>query len=346
MHLTAPALLACLLDSLGVSELKSEERKKRALYAHDKLVKWLHDVYHPHIQLAVHDPKRCTSQVISLDDSDSESGSDESEENWVQAVEASFGDLSMCDTGETTMSSQDNPSPPTSSTTNTTKTSPNNDFALTDLVSTLSNIVNHFENDMEDPYKSERYHFLRILRIKAQVHNTKKVDRPMAELGLDVGHHELQFHEAIQSMPSFPSHYPPPPLPWLSDKGIFETLTPRCLYPRQQSIFDNERLEFLGDTVLETIVTDAIFDKFPKYQPWDLTKLRRKLVTNNFFSFFSDLYGLFDKLRGSRTLHPKRKADVFEAYIGALYRESGHIYTNKWLVELLEPFIFQFAEQI
>lgn len=92
--------------------------------------------------------------------------------------------------------------------------------------------------------------------------------------------------------------------------------------------------------------TDAIFDKFPKYQPWDLTKLRRKLVTNNFFSFFSDLYGLFDKLRGSRTLHPKRKADVFEAYIGALYRESGHIYTNKWLVELLEPFIFQFAEQI
>lgn len=200
----------------------------------------------------MHDPKRCTSQVISLDDSDSESGSDESEENWVQAVEASFGDLSMCDTGETTMSSQDNPSPPTS-TTNTTKTSPNNDFALTDLVSTLSNIVNHFENDMEDPYKSERYHFLRILRIKAQVHNTKKVDRPMAELGLDVGHHELQFHEAIQSMPSFPSHYPPP-IPWLSDKGIFETLTPRCLYPRQQSIFDNERLEFLGDTVLETIV--------------------------------------------------------------------------------------------
>lgn len=204
---------------------------------HDRLVNWLEDLWRPHIEVAVHGPSRpLTKEVISLDDSDSE------DEVLVQAVEASLADLSVEDAAD--VSIQEEASPLSRA-----------ELATADLVPTLPNIVSHFERDDDDIHKNDRCNFLRILRLQAS--NVKRADRPMSEFGLDVDH-DLRHHEAIPKMPHFPYSYPPP-LPLLSDKGLFETLTPKNFYSKAGGVYDNERLEFLGDTVLETVVVSLLF---------------------------------------------------------------------------------------
>lgn len=100
---------------------------------------------------------------------------------------------------------------------------------------------------------------------------------------------------------------------------------------RDQVSEHNERLEFLGDAVLELVVTDYLFNKFPDQDEGHLTAIRAALVnTQSLAEMASDLnFNEVLKLsRGeSRDIGRARQtilADAFEAVVGAIYLDQGY----------------------
>ena len=92
----------------------------------------------------------------------------------------------------------------------------------------------------------------------------------------------------------------------------------------------NERIEFLGDAVLELTISDWLFRQFPHFQEGQLTKLRSQIVCENSLSVLAKecslnkylLLGKGETLSGGRE-KPAILCDVFEAFIGALYLDKG-----------------------
>ncbi len=92
----------------------------------------------------------------------------------------------------------------------------------------------------------------------------------------------------------------------------------------------NERLEFLGDSVLSLIVSDYIFENFKDRPEGELTKLRASLVCEKSLCAFSTqlgvgehmLLGKGEVLNGGRN-RPSILADAFEAILAAIYLDSG-----------------------
>lgn len=99
---------------------------------------------------------------------------------------------------------------------------------------------------------------------------------------------------------------------------------------RKKPFEDNERLEFLGDAVLELTISKFLFIKYPAMSEGDLTKLRAGIVCEpSLVSLahelsFADLVllGKGEEMTGGRK-RPALLADVFEAFIGALYLDQG-----------------------
>lgn len=93
---------------------------------------------------------------------------------------------------------------------------------------------------------------------------------------------------------------------------------------------DNERLEFLGDAVLELTVSDYLFKTFPELTEGQMTKLRAAIVCESSLVEIAEslnfgdyvLLGKGEEYSGGRQ-RPALLADVFEAFIGALYLEKG-----------------------
>lgn len=112
---------------------------------------------------------------------------------------------------------------------------------------------------------------------------------------------------------------------------------------RKRLYEDNERLEFLGDAVLELTVSQYLFEQFPQMSEGELTKMRAaivcepSLVTFAHALSFGDLVllGKGEELTGGR-MRPSLLADVFEAFIGALYLDQG----MEAVVQFLEKTIF------
>lgn len=93
----------------------------------------------------------------------------------------------------------------------------------------------------------------------------------------------------------------------------------------------NERLEFLGDAVLELIVTSYLFEKFPNYTEGELTAIRSALVNAMIISEVAGQVGMNDYLllsKGEAKDSGKARlyilANTYEAYVGAVYLDRGY----------------------
>lgn len=97
------------------------------------------------------------------------------------------------------------------------------------------------------------------------------------------------------------------------------------------SLENNERLEFLGDTVMSLIVSETLFARFPNMAEGNLSKFRSSLVNEESWAKLARALGLSkvllvgkgELLRGGPEKSPQL-ADVFEALIGAIYLEKGY----------------------
>jgi len=92
----------------------------------------------------------------------------------------------------------------------------------------------------------------------------------------------------------------------------------------------NERLEYLGDSLLNCAVATLLYEKFPKLPEGDLSRLRASLVNQSSLSEVASALGLGDLLRlGEGELksggfrRPSILADAFEALLGAVYLDAG-----------------------
>lgn len=93
----------------------------------------------------------------------------------------------------------------------------------------------------------------------------------------------------------------------------------------------NERLEFLGDAVLELIVTDFLYKKYPGYTEGELTAIRSALVNAIIISEVAAKIGMNDFLllsKGESKDNGKARqyilANTYEAYVGAVYLDRGY----------------------
>jgi ribonuclease-3 len=99
---------------------------------------------------------------------------------------------------------------------------------------------------------------------------------------------------------------------------------------RRSSLQDNERLEFLGDAVLELVVSEYLYRTMPSVSEGELTRLRAAIVCEPSLVGFAKRIE-FDKFvrlgkgeeRSGGRQRPALLADVFEAFIGALYLDQG-----------------------
>lgn len=103
-----------------------------------------------------------------------------------------------------------------------------------------------------------------------------------------------------------------------------------ALTHRSHSSPHNERLEFLGDSVLNCVVTTLLFQRFPQLREGELSRLRASLVRQETLAEISETIRLGDYLRlGEGELksggfrRPSILADALEAIFGAIYLDAG-----------------------
>lgn len=106
----------------------------------------------------------------------------------------------------------------------------------------------------------------------------------------------------------------------------------------------NERLEFLGDAVLELVVTDFLYKKYPSYTEGELTSLRSALVNAVIISEVATDIGMNDFLllsKGEAKDKGKARqyilANTYEAYVGAVYLDQGYDVVDKFVNKTLLP---------
>ena len=121
---------------------------------------------------------------------------------------------------------------------------------------------------------------------------------------------------------------------WLKDTLDYEfsdeTLFQRALTHRSSQGESNERLEFLGDAVLDTVISDVVFRSQPSSSEGDLSRLRSSLVKDTALADLAAELGLGEFLilgSGERKSGGHRResilADGLEALFGAVYLDSG-----------------------
>lgn len=115
---------------------------------------------------------------------------------------------------------------------------------------------------------------------------------------------------------------------------------------KAEKLEHNERLEFLGDAVLELVVTDFLFSKYPEKTEGELTALRSALVNTITLATAASSIGMNDYLLLSRgeakDIGRARQyilADTFEAFIGALHLDQGYEVAHKFIEQLIFPLI-------
>ena len=98
---------------------------------------------------------------------------------------------------------------------------------------------------------------------------------------------------------------------------------------------NNERLEFLGDAVIESITSDFLFIEYPDYDEGKLTKLRSKLVSRQSLNAIACKLGLDKHIICCRSINATQKhifGDAFEAMMGAIYLDQGYNFANRLLI--------------
>lgn len=111
---------------------------------------------------------------------------------------------------------------------------------------------------------------------------------------------------------------------------------------RLNKLNNNERLEFLGDAVLEIVTSDFIFNKYPKMPEGDLTKTRASIVCEQTLAFCTReielgrylLLGKGEDLTGGRERN-SIVSDAMEALIGAIYLDGGFANAKEFIYKFI-----------
>ena len=107
----------------------------------------------------------------------------------------------------------------------------------------------------------------------------------------------------------------------------------------------NERMEFLGDAVLDLVVVDALYRAFPDYFEGDLTKVKSAVVSRRTCAAIARELGLDELLivgkgiEGRQHLPASLAANVYESVVAALYLDGGYDVAKRFVTRTMEPHI-------
>jgi ribonuclease III len=114
---------------------------------------------------------------------------------------------------------------------------------------------------------------------------------------------------------------------------------------------DNERLEFLGDAVLDFLVGEWLYNRFPEMEEGELTQMRSALVQTNQLAAFNKQFEMENairlgkgELKSGGNFRNALLCDVFEAFIGALFLDRGMEVVKNFIYPLLEEAAVEIIE--
>ncbi|AIO19564.1 Ribonuclease 3 [Candidatus Izimaplasma bacterium HR1] len=131
-----------------------------------------------------------------------------------------------------------------------------------------------------------------------------------------------------------------------SDKQLLKTALTHSSYANENHCESNERLEFMGDAVLDVMMGKYLFEKYPKFNEGNLTKTRAKNVCESALVEYAKacelnkylLLGKGEEKSGGRN-RVALQADAFEALIGAVYMDKGITECYKIFDKIVVPIV-------
>lgn len=135
------------------------------------------------------------------------------------------------------------------------------------------------------------------------------------------------------------------------NQDLLKTALTHSSYANENNCESNERLEFMGDAVLDVMMGKYLFDKYPEYNEGNLTKLRAKNVCESALVEYAKicdlkkylLLGKGEEKSGGRN-RTALQADAFEALIGAVYMDKGFAECYKIFDKVVIPLVEQERE--
>ncbi|MCF8379776.1 MAG: ribonuclease III [Bacteroidales bacterium] len=107
-------------------------------------------------------------------------------------------------------------------------------------------------------------------------------------------------------------------------------------------VVNNERLEFLGDAILDAVIADYLFRRFPENDEGFLTKMRSKMVKRKHLNLLAYHIGFKQLVISQSSVAKDSKhlyGNAFEAMIGAIYLDRGYQCTYKFIERIIDKYV-------
>lgn len=128
----------------------------------------------------------------------------------------------------------------------------------------------------------------------------------------------------------------------IKDSKRLETALTHTSYANEHGGDNYERLEFLGDAVLELITSEFFYENY-HLSEGDMTKTRSRYVCEHALYEYSKVVGFIPYIKvGNGQIHDVNEtiiADVFEAILGAIFLDNGYEVSRKYILDIIMPFI-------
>lgn len=131
------------------------------------------------------------------------------------------------------------------------------------------------------------------------------------------------------------------------DRHLYDVAFTHGSYGTKHALdYTYERLEFLGDSVLNMIVSEYLYKQYPDYEEGKLTKLRANYVCQTALIYYSHelgldkhikIYGDDSKITENEVL--SITADVFESFLGAIFLDQGIEFAKDYISKIIFPYI-------
>jgi len=120
----------------------------------------------------------------------------------------------------------------------------------------------------------------------------------------------------------------------------------------QKNLLNNEKLEFLGDSVINLVITDFLFRRFKKLKEGELSKLKAHLVSTNFLFEIAQSINLSDFIflgkgeeKNNGRNNKKIISSLFEAIVGSIYLDSNFKIASETVISFFRNFLEELVEK-
>ncbi len=121
--------------------------------------------------------------------------------------------------------------------------------------------------------------------------------------------------------------------------NIYKTAFTHKNFGKKHNVKNNETLEFVGDSVLSTVISEILYHKYPNEQEGMLTEMRSKIVNRKSLNNIGTRMGLAEMIRVPKGQKVRKNShiigNVLEALIGAIFIDRGYKYADRFVKNVI-----------